>query len=246
MIAETNAIVLNTHNFGDTSLICSLFSEDYGKFSVISKGAKSLKNPNHAILQPMNYIEICYYYKNKRNIQFLKEASINNHFHEIKKNYQKLLYGYNIIDIINKTSQIEDACNIIFRLSQKVLKKINNSQQDDLLLYFLFFKLQLLRYLGYEPLITKCFNCHQNVQLLFYNYYIGQLVCLNCKSNDLDLKLDNNSLNIMKFLTVTHINDIKQKFNFEKKLNNIKMFLHDYISYHIIDDMKIKSYKFLN
>ena len=50
----------------------------------------------------------------------------------------------------------------------------------------------------------------------------------------------------MKFLTVTHINDIKQKFSFEKKLNNIKIFLHNYISYHIIDEKQIKSYKFLN
>ncbi len=246
MIAETRAIVLNTHNFGDTSLICNLFSEDYGKFSVISKGAKSIKNPNHAILQPMNYIEICYYYKNKRNIQFLKEASINNHFYMIKKNYEKLLYGYNIIDIINKTSQTEDSCHIVFRLAHKVLKKINHSKQDDLLLYFIFFNLQLLRYLGYEPLISKCFNCNKHAQLLFYNYYIGQLVCSNCKANDLDLTLDNNSLNIMKFLMITHIDDIKQKFSFEKKFNNIKIFLHDYISYHIIDDKQIKSYKFLS
>ena len=80
MIASTRAIVLNTHKYGDTSLICNLFSKDYGKLNIISKGACTLKNPNSAILQPMNYIEICYYYKSKRNIQFLKEASINNHF----------------------------------------------------------------------------------------------------------------------------------------------------------------------
>ena len=80
MISTTQAIVLNTHQYGDTSLICNLFSEDYGKLSVISKGARTLKNSDRATLQPLNYIELCYYYKSKRNIQFLKEASINNHY----------------------------------------------------------------------------------------------------------------------------------------------------------------------
>ena len=73
MIASTRAIVLNTHQYGDTSLICNLFSEDYGKLSIISKGARTVKNPNRAILQPLNYIELCYYYKAKRNIQFLQD-----------------------------------------------------------------------------------------------------------------------------------------------------------------------------
>ena len=143
MIASTRAIVLNTHKYGDTSLICNLFSKDYGKLNIISKGACTLKNPNSAILQPMNYIEICYYYKSKRNIQLLKEASINNHFFKIKKNYEKLMYSYIIIDIINKTAQIDDACNIIFRLSHKVLEKINNDKKEYISLYFVFFQINL-------------------------------------------------------------------------------------------------------
>ena len=76
MIFSTNAIVLNYKKFSDTSLICNLYSKDYGKFSIIAKGARSLKNPHGAILQPLNYIDIVYYYKEKRSMQLLKEATI--------------------------------------------------------------------------------------------------------------------------------------------------------------------------
>ena len=246
MISTTQAIVLNTHKYGDTSLICNLFSEDYGKLSIISKGARTLKNSNRATLQPLNYIELCYYYKSKRNIQFLKEASINNHYFKIKKNYQKLLYGYTIIDIINKTSQIDNACDIIFRLSHKVLYKINHHQNTFAEIYFIFFQIQLLRYLGYQPIINKCSQCNLKYNTLLYNYTIGQLICKSCHQNhNYKIILNNNSLKIMGFLTHTHIDNIISEFHFEFRFNEIKTFLYHYISYHIIDGVKIKSYKLL-
>ena len=78
MICSTKAIVLNHKKFSDTSLICNLYSENYGKISIIAKGARSLKNPHGAVLEPLNYIDLIYYYKPKRNIQLFKEASIIN------------------------------------------------------------------------------------------------------------------------------------------------------------------------
>ena len=63
MLCSTSAIVLNYTKFGDTSLICNLYSKDYGKFSIIAKGARSLKNPHGAILEPLNYIDLIYYFK---------------------------------------------------------------------------------------------------------------------------------------------------------------------------------------
>jgi len=246
MIASTQAIVLNTHKYGDTSLICNLFSKDYGKLNIISKGAYTLKNPNSAILQPMNYIEICYYYKSKRNIQLLKEASINNHFFKIKKNYEKLIYSYIIIDIINKTTQIDDACNIIFRLSHKVLEKINNNQDTHIGLYFIFFQLQLLRYLGYQPIIDRCTECDIKKDKLMYNYTIGQLVCNRChKHNESSILINKNSSGIMKFLINNHIDKIKTEFDYNFKLDSIINFLYSYISFHIVDSKKMKSYKLL-
>ena len=54
------------------------------------------KNLNGAILQPLNYINLIYYYKPKRNIQTYKEASIIQKYNDIsnsitiKKNSRKV------------------------------------------------------------------------------------------------------------------------------------------------------------
>ena len=84
MLYSTEAIILQTHHYGDTSLICNLFSKDYGKLALIAKGVRTLKNPNRAILQPLHYIKVEYYFKPNRNMQLLKEVSIYNHYYEIK------------------------------------------------------------------------------------------------------------------------------------------------------------------
>ena len=52
----------------------------YGKITIIAKGAKSIKNPLGALLEPLNYIDCVYYYKSNRNIQTLKEASLINKY----------------------------------------------------------------------------------------------------------------------------------------------------------------------
>ena len=90
MIVSTHAIVLNKKNYSDSSLICDLFSKDSGKVTIIAKGAKSIKNPLGAFLQPLNYIECIYYYKSSRNIQTLKEASIINKYYAIENDYKKI------------------------------------------------------------------------------------------------------------------------------------------------------------
>ena len=90
MIYNSEALILNTRQYGDTSLICNLFTKQYGKLSIISKGARTLKNPNRAIIQPAQFIDLHYYYKPGRNIQILKEASINQHIFHIHENYGKI------------------------------------------------------------------------------------------------------------------------------------------------------------
>ena len=138
MIYETEALILNRYPYGDTSIICNLFTRDYGRLSVISKGARKLKNINSAILRPLQFIDLNYYYRPKRNIQLLKEATINKHFFQTHNNYKKIVSSYQIIDIMNQICKIENPNEIIFRLVKRTMKKINLCDNDKIILYKIF------------------------------------------------------------------------------------------------------------
>ena len=247
MIYNSEALILSSTPYSNTSLICNLFTKEYGRLSIISKGARTLKNPNRAILQPLQFIDLHYYYKPKRNIQLLKEASVNKHFFNIKDNYTKMMYSYNILDITNQICKIENPNEIIFRLIKSVLLNIDTCEDTDIDLYYSFFQLQLLRYLGVQPLIDTCATCNNLLDNAIYNESIGQLVCKKCNYNDSDIKISNYELVILKYLSNTHINKLLDDLDIERiSFQSIKKYLLYYTSYHIVNIKNIKSMKFIS
>jgi len=246
VISSTKAIVLNKKNFGDTSLICNLFSNQYGKITIIAKGAKSIKNPLGALLQPLNYIDCVYYYKSNRNIQTLTEASLINKYYEIEKKFVKMQYALTIIDVINHVTHAEYPSEIIFRLTYKTLETINNEDVNKINISFIFFQLQYLRYLGYDPAINYCVNCNTQLLNAIFDYSAGQLVCIQCSNNKSDIKFDQETLSIIQFLMKTHITKIISSFNYDiKKCKIINKFLFKFMMFHLPDVRKSKALKAL-
>tara|TARA_Y100000996_G_scaffold149545_1_gene115147 strand:- start:245 stop:979 length:735 start_codon:yes stop_codon:yes gene_type:complete len=238
LIYQSEAIVLNHHKYGNTSLICNLFTEKYGKVNIIAKGARRFKNPNSAILQPCNYIDLVYIFKPTRQIQTLKEASITTCFTKLNTNYNKMIYGLTIMDIVNKISFHDNPCDIIFRLIKKTLLKFNQTKTENLKLYYIFFQIQLSIYLGYYPSFFQCYKCKKELKQGNFNLEIGQLFCLDCsikKRKDINFE----DLKILKFLMSSHIDDLEKNIDYNS-LNNVNTLLYKFISFHIPEIRKSK------
>ena len=62
MLIETNAIVLKRIAYSETSIICRMLTENFGKVSVLSKGAWRSKKAFGPILEPPNHVYIQYYH----------------------------------------------------------------------------------------------------------------------------------------------------------------------------------------
>jgi len=224
LIVSSKAIVLNKRNFGDTSLICSLFTSEQGKVSIIAKGARTKKNPHSAILQPLNYIDLVYYYKNKRNIQTLKEASLIKNHLDLQCSYENFLYALTIVDIINSINLENNPCEIIFRLTLQSIKKINKCSLDDIMIYYVFFQLQLLIYLGYQPNWLNCYSCNKKINQGFFDNKTCHVLCSSCKQNHC-IKLNSDVLSVFEFISKTHIDLIITKNKYDrtsyKKINEL-------------------------
>ena len=64
----------------------------------------------------------------------------------------------------------------IFRLTYKTLENINNEDVDKIDILFIFFQLQYLRYLGYDPSIKYCVNCNTKLLNAIFDYTAGKLL----------------------------------------------------------------------
>ena len=244
MIYATEALILSCHLYGDTSLICNLFTKEYGRLSIIAKGARTLKNQTSAVLRPLQFIDLHYYYKPKRNIQLLKEATINTHFFFTHNDYKKIIASYQVLDIMNQICKTENPNAVIFRLVKRTMNKINRCNHKNIILYSIFFKLQLLKYIGYQPMIDYCNTCNKKLMDSTYDWNVGQLVCISCNNKKSNIKFTNKHFNVIRFLSYTHINKIEQLENEEDIiLDMINKYLLYFISFHIINLKYLKSIK---
>ena len=68
MLEKTNAIVIKSLKYGDTSLIVNCYCEDFGLQAFILKGilkSKKGKYPKKSVFEPLNIIEIIFSFGKK-------------------------------------------------------------------------------------------------------------------------------------------------------------------------------------
>ena len=108
MIINTDAIVLKTFSYGETSLISRCFTKDKGKISFIIKGAKSKKNLISPYFQPLSFINIIYKENEKRELQIISKVSFVQIWTQIPLSLRKMSLSQSILEISDFTLEKND------------------------------------------------------------------------------------------------------------------------------------------
>ena len=154
MLVESKGLILKVFPYSNTSIICNIFTNNFGKLTLMVKGVRKPKKPLLSIIQPFNLVEIQYYYKKNRGIQLIKEADIIISFDKLRDNINSILFGSLILGIINKIFEKEYPNEIIFRLIYKTLNKLSTDNNQNKII-FLFFLFHLNKQLGFMPTIKN-------------------------------------------------------------------------------------------
>jgi len=148
MLVESEAIVLQVRKYNDTSKIALLYSKEYGKISIIAKGAFTTKSGVSGMLEPLSYVKIFFYKKASSDLHLLKSIEIVTHLNKILKNYNSLVLGL-IAAEFTIYSQLDNHSNAdIFNNLVNYLKNLNDSESDKQILTIIFL-LKLFESTGY-------------------------------------------------------------------------------------------------
>ena len=108
-VNQTEAILLHSRNYSETSLICELFTRKQGRVSVIAKGARSKKNKFQNIAAPNILASVNY--SGKSELKTLVSWEEITHFSILGKNLKILLY---LNELIFKLLEKENKQDRIF------------------------------------------------------------------------------------------------------------------------------------
>ena len=231
MLISTNAIVLKTIPYSDSSIISRLFTEDYGKVAIIAKGVWKPNNTNGFTLEPMNHIKIQYYYKTNRQINILKELELIHKSFILRSDWERIILGQSIVEILDKSTFENNKRPILYRLCWRVLDKINSPAQNYWLV-FTFYLYQLSLILGFMPNLQTCCKCKTILYNANIDKYTGELICNNCSNNSI-LSINNNCLIFLQKLETLHLDNVDSLLNDSLEIYHAIHFLILFLCIHI-------------
>ena len=238
-LQKTNAIVLSKIDFGDTSKIVTLFTEDFGRETCIIKGGRSSKSKIGGIVDVLNHIQVVFYKKASREVQMISQADLISHYPHTKENLDRLKYSSGVIELLNSLTIANEVNKRLFKGSVKILDLINDPDNDPQLLfvkYFIFF----IDELGYSLNDYNCKLCSKNLieeATIYFNQEKG-FMCTNCGTHELiNYEFSKELFNLLICLS-SKKNSCR--YNSEN-LARLISFFEKFLKYHIPEFRGIKS-----
>ena len=147
---KTRGIVLRNINYSDTSIITTIYTELFGLQSYMLKGAKKKSPIKATIFQPLALLELVVYKKEKKHIQFLKEANVEYFFTSVPNNPVKISILFFLNEVLLKSACGEEKNTELFSFIHHSLKTLD-SMKENFVNFHLVFLIRLTKHLGFFP-----------------------------------------------------------------------------------------------
>lgn len=155
MLVTTEGIVFHFIKYGESSVITTIYTRDFGRQSYLLNAARSRKSKNKAsLLQPLFLIDMVAYQKQSKDLNRLKEIKSNQTYQNIAFDISKSTQAIFLAEILYKTINEQESFPEMFDFMKNALLYFDlmNEGSANFHLYFLY---RLTEYLGFLPNTTK-------------------------------------------------------------------------------------------
>ncbi len=238
MLVRTNAIVISTVKYGDSSLIARCYCRELGLKSFMLKGILTSKKGElkKSLFQPLNLINISTQIKNQGNqrLNFIREGSLMMHFKEIPLNIKKNAIALFISEVISRVIYEEGNPNVdLFSFLENSIVRLEKNEFSPV--FHLKFLTLLSHQLGFYPNLT----CQEKE---FFNIESG---CF-CENSNSKYTSGGETIRVFKELLGVNFDDIVQIKISNTLRNKVLDFLIDYFNIHLPRFGNIKSIAILH
>lgn len=237
-LVKTEALILRSIPFQESSFIVRMFTREQGKIAVIAKGARRLKSDFRGLLEPLNYIDAIYYYKSTRDIQTLSKTDLIRSFLATSGNIESTVLGMALLETIDKIVRDHQHDSEIFDSAVAHLKAMDKTPQISQVV-FICFLLELIGILGYRFNAKTCHRCRTELGDAVYHPGSAELLCNDCGRNiSTEYRLSKSDV---AFLANPQAEALYPHVDQEKLLRILLL----YLSYHIDEALNLKSLRIL-
>jgi len=183
---RAEAIVLRLIQYGESDLIVTFCTAEFGKLRGIAKGARRSRKRFANALEPFSRLQILFSRRRPDSLALIESCTVTSHFPGIRADLGKTLLASCLIDLTDQFMPEEKKNAALFGLLNDFLLFLDAGAASEALLSF--FEIRLLRLSGYDPVLDHCLACKTPVgRESSYRFTAeGGLLCAACRPSDRD------------------------------------------------------------
>ncbi len=180
----TEAIILESFDFGESDRILGFCTRDFGKVKGIAKGARRSRKRFVGRLEPASSIKLFFHYNEKSELVRVDDAALINGFDGLRGDMEIFTAACYLVELTGAFTRPGDSQPEVFSLLKSFLSFMDNG--GEALLLCRFFEVKLLSLLGYMPGFDDCVSCGEVVsspvggELFRFSPIKGGLLCRGC------------------------------------------------------------------
>ncbi|MBP7341493.1 MAG: DNA repair protein RecO [Smithellaceae bacterium] len=173
--------VLKSLAYGESDLIITFYSREFGKMSGIAKGAKRSKKRFANVFEPFSQISMIFSRKSRDTLALVESCEIIDHYADIRADLEKTLAASYFIELTDAFSPEGKANERLFALLADFLDWLVREKVSDTAIRF--FEMRLLQISGFEPALGACVRCRKpvaNGEVYYFYPKEGGITCAAC------------------------------------------------------------------
>lgn len=244
-LTRTEAVVLKSTDYSETSRIYKLYTLSHGLQSLIAKGVRRRGSKISGILGSFNHIEVVYYKKKNRSLFTLSQATSIETFNGLESDIHRFYRAAAIAEMVLRLGTEEDENREIFLLLVRSLRSFSKRPISTLGARMLSFMWGMLGPLGYAPGLSSCVVCGSEPTeraSVSFSVNEGGLICGGCDEGrgGYVIQLSDRMLQVLSPEMAGQLAGVSREE--EKTLLRIS---EAYVQYHVHDRKPLECWDFL-
>lgn len=153
MLHHTKGIIIRTVNYGETSLVLTVFTELFGLQQYIVNGVRTSKKSSGfsaAQMQVGNMLDMVVYQNQKNTLQRIKECKHYMHYNSLFEDVTKNAVMLFMIEVLQKAIKQPDPQPELFYFIEDIMKGLDQASSFHTANIPLFFMLHLSHFFGFR------------------------------------------------------------------------------------------------
>lgn len=152
MLKNTEGLVLRNIKYGETSIISTLYTKDFGLQAYLIRGARSNKKTGIKAnyFQLGQFLDITVYHKPGKNLQYIREVKLNASHAIQSQNIVKQSIVQFCSELVLRCVKEEEENNALYTFLSNFMRQLKELPKEKLGLAPIQFALQFAAHIGFE------------------------------------------------------------------------------------------------